>query len=101
MIQWLEPLTGVTVVVGPIPTWNSEIISVVPFPVAKQPSFTCCILIVSVMKINGATQTKSRTDKHHEVELGQSRYCKKTFKNTCISNFRIKGTWEVVLLTKS
>ena len=34
-----------------------------------------------------------------EVTLGQSRYCKKTFKN--ISNFRIKGgKWEVVLLTK-
>ena len=28
--QWLEPLTGVTVVLGWIPTWNSEMFSVAP-----------------------------------------------------------------------
>ena len=48
--QWLEPLTGVTVVVGPIPTWTSEMFSVVPSPVGKQLSFTCCTLIASAMK---------------------------------------------------
>ena len=38
MGQWLEHHSGITVVVGSIPTWNSEIFSLVSSPVAKQPS---------------------------------------------------------------
>ena len=35
--QFLEHPTGVTEVIGSIPTWNSEISSIVPSSVAKQP----------------------------------------------------------------
>ena len=35
--------SGVTEVVGSIPTWNYEIFSIVPPPVAKQPSITSFI----------------------------------------------------------
>lgn len=35
--QFLEHTTGVTEVVGSIPTWNSEVSSIVPSSVAKQP----------------------------------------------------------------
>ena len=38
----IEPMTSITLVMHLILTWNSEIFSVVPSPVAKQPSFTKC-----------------------------------------------------------
>lgn len=59
--HWLEHLTGVTEVVDSIPAWTSEIFSVVPSSVAKQPSFTCwymkvthlnCCIFVSLVSWN-------------------------------------------------
>ena len=48
MALWLEHLTGTMEVMGLIPTWNSEIFSVVPSPFTKQPSFTFFKLIASL-----------------------------------------------------
>ena len=45
-----------------IPTWNSEIFSVVPSCVAYQPAFTCCASLV-------AKQNKHSSDVANSVDL--------------------------------
>ena len=57
--QWLEHPTGVTEVVGSIPTWNSEL---VPSPVAKQPSFFSAFRVSHLTNRNGLVKADHRVD---------------------------------------
>ena len=48
--HWLKHPTGITVDVGSIPSWNSEVFSAVPSPIAKHPAFKTLIFLVAKWK---------------------------------------------------